>query len=100
MDCIKHQDYNKMKERFLGLTKYLEDKEYHRFFIIGFCWGVWFSFKMASDVNNILAIAGMHPALGLENSFGGDVNFLTKQLKCPAYLYPAGNDPENIKPDG
>lgn len=32
--------------------------------------------------------------------FGGDVNKLTEGIKSPAYLYPAGNDPENIKPNG
>jgi len=35
----------------------------------------------------------MHPALGLENMFGGDVNKLAEEIKCPAYLFPAGNDP-------
>jgi hypothetical protein len=35
----------------------------------------------------------MHPSLGLEQVFGGDVNELTKKVKSPAYLFPAGNDP-------
>lgn len=25
---------------------------------------------------------------------------MTQQIKSPAYLFPAGNDPENIKPNG
>ena len=65
MDCIKHQDYNLMKQRFTGVTQYLQEKGHKKFFVIGFCWGVWFSFKIAADFDNIIAIGGMHPALGL-----------------------------------
>lgn len=25
---------------------------------------------------------------------------MTQQIKCPAYFYPAGNDPANVKPNG
>ena len=32
--------------------------------------------------------------------FGGDVNQLVQQIKCPAYLFPAGNDPDNVNPNG
>jgi hypothetical protein len=42
----------------------------------------------------------MHPSLGLEKVFGGDVNQLTEQIKSPAFLFPAGNDPADTKPDG
>jgi len=54
-----------MKQRFTGVTQYLSEKGHKKFFVIGFCWGVWFSFKMAIDLDNIIAIGGMHPALGL-----------------------------------
>lgn len=37
-----------MKSRFEGLSKYLEEKGHKNFFVISFCWGVWFAFKMAT----------------------------------------------------
>ena len=42
----------------------------------------------------------MHPPLMLEEEFGGDIEDLTNAIKCPAYLFPAGNDPHIIKPGG
>lgn len=42
----------------------------------------------------------MHPSLGVEEIFGGDINELTQSLKCPAHLFPAQNDPDNVKPNG
>jgi hypothetical protein len=52
---------------------------------------------MAGECKEILAIGGMHPSLGVEQMFGGTEEELTKGLGCPAFLYPAGNDPDNIK---
>jgi dienelactone hydrolase len=89
-----------MKGKFSALEKYLQEKGHKKFFVIGFCWGVWFSFKLATQFGSIIAIGGMHPSLGLEQVFGGDVNELTKKVQSPAYFFPAGNDPENIKPNG
>jgi dienelactone hydrolase len=45
---IKNQNFNVMKQRFVGVAKYLEEKGHNKFFVIGFCWGVWFAFKMAT----------------------------------------------------
>ena len=42
----------------------------------------------------------MHPSLGIEQMFGGDVIKLTEQIKSPAFLFPAGNDTADIKPEG
>lgn len=28
------------------------------------------------------------------------MNNLAKHIRCPAYLFPAGNDPSNVKPHG
>ena len=97
---IKSQNEESMKGRFAVLEKYLQEKGSKKFFVIGFCWGVWLAFKLATQFDSIIAIGGMHPSLGLEQVFGGDVNELTKKVKSPAYLFPAGNDPENIKPNG
>lgn len=68
---IKSQDFEVMKSRFEGVSKYLEEKGHKRFFVIGFCWGVWFAFKMSTLFDNIVAIGGMHPSLGVEQIFGG-----------------------------
>ena len=62
---IKGQDFGVMRARFEGLVKYLEEKGQKRFFVVGFCWGVWFAFKMACEFDHIVAIAGMHPSLGV-----------------------------------
>ena len=62
---IKSQDFEKMRSRFEGVLKYLEEKGHKRVFVIGFCWGLWFAFKMATQFDNIIAIGGMHPSLGL-----------------------------------
>lgn len=32
--------------------------------------------------------------------FGGKVDKLVEHIKCPAYFFPAGNDPADIKPHG
>lgn len=42
----------------------------------------------------------MHPALGLEHNFGGDVHKLAHEIKCPVHLFPAGNDPDDVKKNG
>lgn len=55
---------------------------------------------MSTEFDNIIAIGGMHPSLGVEQMFGGDINKLAEQIKSPCFFYPAGNDPENIKPNG
>lgn len=83
---IKNQNFNVMKQRFVGVAKYLEEKGHNKFFVIGFCWGVWFAFKMATQVDNIICIGGMHPALGLEHTFGGDVNQLASEIKMSCIL--------------
>ena len=48
----------------------------------------------------MICIGGMHPALGLEHNFGGDVHKLAHEIKCPVHLFPAGNDPDDIKKNG
>jgi hypothetical protein len=55
---------------------------------------------MAIEFDNIIAIGGMHPSLGLEQIFGGDPAKLSEQIKSPAFFFPAGNDPADVKPEG
>lgn len=78
----------------------MNDKGHKEFFCVGFCWGVYTAFKFAGKYEGFKAIAGMHPSLGVAGIFGENELDLTKAIKCPAFLYPAGNDPANIKEGG
>jgi hypothetical protein len=42
----------------------------------------------------------MHPSIVIEQFLGGDQLKLSEQIKSPAFLFPAGNDPADIKPEG
>ena len=55
---------------------------------------------MSPKYDSFIAIAGPHPSLGLEQIFGGSVNKLTEEIRCPAFFLPAQNDPPNVKPGG
>jgi hypothetical protein len=65
MECIKDQDFKVMKEKFQKLVHHFETKGFNKFFAVGFCWGVWIGLKFTSEIKNIIAIAGMHPSIGL-----------------------------------
>jgi dienelactone hydrolase len=71
-----------------------------KFFCIGFCWGVWWAFRMSAKYDCFKAISGPHPSLGIEGALGGSDVKLAEQIQCPAYLLPAGNDPDNVKEKG
>jgi len=38
--------------------------------------------------------------LGIEKMLGRQVKDLVSNLRCPAFFFPAGNDPESDKPGG
>jgi len=65
MANIKGQDVKHMEERFAAVVKHLEENGLKRFFSVGFCWGVWLAFKLATQHEGFIAIAGMHPSLGV-----------------------------------
>jgi hypothetical protein len=52
---------------------------------------------LASKYDGFKAFAGFHPSLGLCQVFGESETALVESVKCPAFFYPAGNDPANIK---
>lgn len=90
-----------MEASFKKVLGYLSKQGITKFFAIGFCWGVWFAFKMAAKYDCFIAIAGPHPSLGLQRMvYGGNEVALAETIKCPAFLMPAGNDPENVKEKG
>ena len=72
----------------------------NKFVSIGFCWGTWFAFKMASKYECFKCIMGPHPSLGAEGMLGGVPAKLAETVKCPAYMLPAGNDPDDVKEKG
>jgi dienelactone hydrolase len=49
----------------------MESKGIKEYFGIGFCWGVWSAFKLATKYEGFKAIAGPHPSLGAESKFYG-----------------------------
>lgn len=50
----------------------METKGVKQYFCIGFCWGVWFAFKMAAIFDGFRAIMGPHPSLGVESKIFGN----------------------------
>ena len=82
------------------LVNYLHSQGINKFYSIGFCWGQWEAFKLAAKHEEFICIAGMHPSMGVEDIFGGNQLELTKSIKCPAFFYPAQNDPPNVKEGG
>ena len=56
---------------------------------------------MAAKYDCFKAIMGPHPSLGVEGwIYGGSHVKLAETIKCPSYLMPAGNDPEDVKEKG
>jgi dienelactone hydrolase len=45
---IKSQSLEDLEQRFLKAVKYIESQGIKEYFSIGFCWGVWFAYKMAA----------------------------------------------------
>lgn len=72
---------------------------------VGFCWGTWASFRLAS-VSECAAIVGPHPSLGVQQLFGsygsGDEAMLdaAELVDCPVLLMPAGGDPDAVQQGG
>jgi dienelactone hydrolase len=48
MEFAKKQDLDKIKSMFNLLVKHLSDNGVKRFYCVGFCWGLWAAFKLAS----------------------------------------------------
>ena len=56
---------------------------------------------MAAKYEGFRAIVGPHPSLMIESIvYNKSQNALAENIKCPSYLLPAGNDPENVKNKG
>jgi dienelactone hydrolase len=62
---IKDQSVEGMEATFNKVTTHLKSHGFEKFLCIGFCWGVWFAFRMAAKYDCFKAIVGPHPSIGL-----------------------------------
>lgn len=100
MEVVKAQKVEDVKTKYEKLAKYLNGKGHTKWLAAGYCWGAWAAFHLATIYDNFIAIAAMHPSLQCEGLYGGKDEDLASKIKCPAYLYPAGNDQDNVKTNG
>lgn len=75
---------------------YLEQRGVKSIGAVGCCWGDYIVFQ-ASASGKINAGVGFHPTL---TKFAESADSLAERTKCPHFLMPAGNDPEELKEGG
>lgn len=100
LETVSKQKMPALKDKYEKVMGYLAEKGHTKVLALGFCWGVWFAFRMSADYDNILAIASPHPSLQVEGFYGGTEAKLVENVKCPAFLYVGGNDHANTKKGG
>lgn len=66
MDNIKGQDINIMNAKYEKVVAHLATLGADKTFSIGFCWGVWYAFKLSAKYGKFTAIAGPHPSLQIQ----------------------------------
>jgi dienelactone hydrolase len=67
---------------------------------LGFCWGIWLGFKASAAGFPIIAGAGAHPSIRLEEYHGRTPEQLAELVNCPMMLASARNDPPNVQEGG
>ena len=83
-----------------GVYEFLKGKGAAKFGALGFCWGAYPVFAESAS-GRIQAGASCHPSLKIgEMFFDHSVTEQAKAVTCPILLCPAGNDPDNVKPNG
>ena len=101
MANIGSQNVELMEQKFVKLLGLLKKQGVEKFVSLGFCWGVWFAFRMAAKYDCFKAIVGAHPSIALETFvYKGSEVQLAEKICCPAYLMPASNDMANVKEKG
>ncbi len=73
---------------------YLEQRGTKKIGMVGCCWGDYIVFQ-ASASGKIDAGVGFHPTL---TKFAESADSLAEASKCPHFLMPAGNDPDEMNP--
>lgn len=92
---------NVVKNDFDTLLAFLAERQVTgRVGAIGFCWGAWAFCKASSEGVPLACGVGPHPSTRLEGMMGGDELTMMQAVKMPVLLMPAGNDPDNVKPEG
>lgn len=89
-----------LREKYEKISEFISYRGFNKFFVIGFCWGAWFGFKMSAEYENIVAIVAAHPSFQVEGFFGGTDESLVTNVRSPAWLFVGGNDNPNLKPNG
>lgn len=89
---VKKQQIADINAKYEKLANHLKAKGFTKWLVAGYCWGAWVAFRLATVYDNIIAIATMHPSFQCEGFYGGKDEDLAKKIKCPAFLYAAGND--------
>jgi len=96
-EWVKKFLWEKLERDFTeNLFPYLEGQGVKSIGMVGMCWGDYIVFK-ASSTGKVTAGVGFHPTL---NRFPETTEQLAEAVKCPQFLMPAGNDPEDIKEGG
>ncbi|XP_063719239.1 putative carboxymethylenebutenolidase [Symsagittifera roscoffensis] len=83
-----------------AVVKYLQEGGAKKFGATASCWGAWALFTCCAHQLPLSACVSYHPALGLAAVFGSTAVELASKVKTAQCLFPAGNDPPDVKPGG
>ena len=101
-DWLKTMPYETgLKEDFHDkLLPYLKGRGVLSVGMVGFCWGAWLAFNVASTRGSIACAASFHPSLKIAHRFGSTEEELARGVTCPQLLLPAGNDAAEVREGG
>jgi dienelactone hydrolase len=92
--------WEKLEEDIVTLFAYVDSLGIKTIGTLGFCWGVWISFKASAAGYPIQVIIGAHPSIRLEEYHGRTSEQLAEMIKCPIMLASGRNDPPNVQENG
>lgn len=92
--------WEKLEQDIATLFAYVESLGIQTIGTLGFCWGVWISFKASAAGYPIKAGAGAHPSIRLEEFHGRTSEQLAELVNCPMMLASGRNDPPNVQEGG
>lgn len=84
-------------EHLLPVLKKLGKTE---FGVAGSCYGAWVALRLSLEIPDCKAGIGFHPSYQVESMHGGDIKNVAEKVTAPQILFPAENDPAEIKEDG
>ncbi len=70
------------------------------FAVAGSCAGAWISLHVSAAIPEIKANISFHPSYIIEQYHGGDIKTVMAKVTQPQIIFPAHNDPVDIKPNG